>query len=116
MLQLRQQLSEQEAITDQLRGTIRRQRKQIAGLQSELCRLKANKQINDSNSFSVKTVSSSRIKNLFTYYIGFSFATFIFIFNLLVKPDATEPPFHYIGSKKSFTNLSLKDQLFLVFC
>ena len=43
-------------------------------------------------------------------------ATFLFIFNLLVKPSASEPPFRYIGSKKSFTNLSLKDQLFLVFC
>ena len=65
--------------------------------------------------FSVKTVLKSNVKDLFKYYTGFQFRTFNALFEFMI-PDAQNNPLEYKERKSACMKLALEDQLFLVLC
>ena len=105
---LQKQLATETLANERLRRT-------VSSLQQRLRTAKLNSAKSTANTFTVETVTGSRIKNLFCYYTGFSFATFLLLFSVLI-PANSEFPFSHLKNSRCFAHLSLKDQLFFVLC
>lgn len=97
---LRQKLSASQAANYQLQ-------KKVAHLKKILCRSSVNK-------FCTKTAADSSIPGLFKFYTGFTYLTFICIFNILVPLPASSLPFKFSRKLSSITKVSPQDQLFIV--
>jgi hypothetical protein len=104
---LKKQLAAETLANEKLRRT-------VSTLQQRIRTAKLNNAKSTVNAFTVDSVNGSRIKNLFAYYTGFSFATFLLLFSVLV-PANSELPFHH-KNYRCFGHLSLQDQLFFVLC
>lgn len=63
----------------------------------------------------MESVQNSNISGLFKFYTGFSYLTFMAIFNVLV-PSSISCPFVARHRLSSLSSFSLKDQFFIVLC
>jgi len=106
---LRKKLAAEVLTTENLRRT-------VAGLRQRIRTMKISAASSASpRPFTVDSVSNSPVKGLFGYYTGFTFATFMLLFSVLI-PSNSELPFTYLKKSACFSRISLPDQLFFVLC
>lgn len=64
---------------------------------------------------SIEKINRSSVKDVFQYYTGLPYVTFLVLFNFLV-PNERENPVKYSEKHNACSRLALKEQLLLVLC